>query len=104
MKKIFKYQFSTTSSLGISMPRFAKILCVQVQNNVACIWAMVDPEQPTEMKHFEVFGTGHEIPDIPDAFPEIPARVYVGTYQEAGGKLVWHLFEKNYTENEDETK
>ena len=104
MKKIFKYPFVTTGSLGISMPRFAKILCVQMQDGNPCIWAMVDPEQKLVMRHFEVFGTGHSIPDIPDSFPSIPARVYVGTYQQANGKLVWHLFEANYIVNEDEAK
>jgi hypothetical protein len=77
------------------MPRFAKILCVQMQNDTPCIWAMVDPKQETEMRHFEIFGTGHSIPIVPETMPEIPARVYVGTYQEAGGALVWHLFERN---------
>ena len=43
MKKIYKYAIEITDDRDIVMPVGAKILTVQNQNGVPCIWAMVDP-------------------------------------------------------------
>lgn len=43
MKKIYKYRIEVTDDQNIEMPVGAKILTVQTQNGVPCIWAMVDP-------------------------------------------------------------
>lgn len=46
-------------------------------------WAVVDLDAPRELRHFQVFGTGHHVPD---------GAAHVGTAQVPHG-LVWHLFE-----------
>ena len=43
-----------------------------------------------ELRTFLVKGTGHPLPDR--------GLRYVGTVQEAGGRLVWHVFEQLFVE------
>ena len=84
--KIFKYQLETTDLQQIEMPEGATILCIQTQNNVPCIWAMVNPINQNIKRSFEIFGTGHSIPNSGE-------RKYIGTYQLSSGLLVFHCFE-----------
>lgn len=70
------------------MPVGAKILTVQVQNGIPCMWAMVDPDASTEEVTIRVHGTGHPICDS--------AKLeYIGTFQIYGGGLVFHVFKEN---------
>jgi hypothetical protein len=69
------------------MPKGAEILTVQRQGNMACIWAIVDPNADRERRVFEVFGTGQSMHD--DMGVE---REYVNTFQQ--GPYVWHVFER----------
>lgn len=88
MKTIYKYEIYTGSQT-IEMPKDAEILCVQRQLDSACVWAIVETSEDTEFKKIDVFRTGHPISD------EIGFhREYIGTYQEAGGGLIWHVFER----------
>ena len=77
-------------SLSITAPglacKDAKILCIQTQNETPCIWALVEPNSTVEKRTFEIFGTGHNI-------PENSNRKYVGTYQLKDGQLTFHCFE-----------
>lgn len=84
---IFKYQFSTNDGFTIQMPAGATVLTVQLQQGIPCIWAKLDPQQPNVARHFRVFGTGHNFVEGAESLR------YVGTYQEYGGSLIWHLFE-----------
>lgn len=86
-KKIFKYQLENTDVQTVEMPKDAEILCIQTQNEVPCIWALVEPKKTLTKRTFEIFGTGHDV-------PEFTVRVYVGTYQLHGGSLVFHCFER----------
>jgi hypothetical protein len=80
MKQIWKYQVENL----IEMPKEAEILTVKVQDSFnVCIWAKVDPEKETEIRAFEVIGTGHPFDDT--------NKEYIGTYLD--GPFVWHLFE-----------
>lgn len=85
MSVVYKYEIMKRTEL--KMPRGAKALTVQVQNGAPRLWALVDPEQPEERRVFEVYGTGHKIPDIHSV-------VYVGTFQVDDGAFVFHLFER----------
>ena len=85
MSAVYKYEIMDRTELR--MPRGAKVLAVQVQNGAPRLWALVDPEQPEERRFFEVYGTGHPIPDIHSA-------VYVATFQVDDGAFVFHLFER----------
>jgi hypothetical protein len=85
MKRIFKYKLETTDLQSIDMPQGAEILCLQVQNGEPCIWALVNDAATVTKRHFEIYGTGHNIPNA--------NRKYIGTYQLRGGALVYHCFE-----------
>lgn len=84
--KIFKYQLEKTDNQFIGMPQGAEILCIQVQNEKPCIWALCDPDKPISQRLFVTFGTNGYL-------PETIYRKYIGTYQLIGGKLVFHVFE-----------
>lgn len=85
MKKIYKYAIEITDDQDIVMPVGAKILTVQNQNGVPCIWAMVDPNSEKENVHIRVHDTGHNVPDS-------DRLEYIGTFQMCGGSLVFHVF------------
>lgn len=85
MLTIHKYELEPGANV-VLMPRDAQVLTVQVQRRVPCMWAKVDPTQPTEPRTFAIYGTGHDV-------PADPRLRYVGTFQQAEGALVWHVFE-----------
>ena len=84
---IFKYPFEVTDLISIEMPKGAHALTVQTQGEIPCIWAIVDPEAPPEIRQFHCYGTGHPI-NI-----DISKTRYVGTFQLLGGRFIGHLFE-----------
>lgn len=86
MKTIYKYKLIGASSQTIEMPVGAEVLTIQVQNEIPCIWVIVDPYYSLEKRVFEIFGTGHEIPYSAN-------RKYIGTYQLNNRCLVFHCFE-----------
>jgi hypothetical protein len=86
MNTIHKYVLSS-GRMKIALPIGAKVLTVQRQGEDLCLWAVVDSSQQREMRVFEVFGTGHQMPDGLSKFQ------YISTVQEMGGALVWHVFE-----------
>lgn len=86
MKTIWKFALPCVDEAFVSMPVGAQILCVQTQINNPCLWAVVDPDALTkEVRRFNIYGTGHEIEGEPGT--------YIGTFQLAGGTLVFHVFE-----------
>ncbi|MCK5235905.1 MAG: hypothetical protein KAR06_02880 [Deltaproteobacteria bacterium] len=93
--KIFKYPFKVSDEVRIGMPLGAHILTVQVQHGEPCIWAIVDPEQPHELRSFLVIGTGHLFSN------DLSKSRYIGTFQlevgyarfSAREVFVGHLFE-----------
>jgi len=82
---IYKYPINNESYQQINMPKDAKILSVQLQNNMPCIWAMVNLDNPMEIRKFYWFFTGEQMDD-PDAY------TYIATFQL--GWMVCHLFEE----------
>lgn len=86
-QQIWKYEIATTDWQHIEMPKNAKILCVQIQNRMPCIWAMGDTEEELINRKIVVIGTGHDVPDYEEL-------IYIGTYQLDDGRLVFHVFER----------
>lgn len=84
-KTIWKFELSGDHVQQVEMPDGAAIVCLQLQGGSPCIWAMVNPEANRVKRTFEIFGTGHPVPEA--------TRMYVGTYQIYGGSLVFHVFE-----------
>ena len=85
MKTIWKFQFEIADVIEIDMPKVIEILHFEIQGDVPCIWAIVNPVIPLKPKQFRLFGTGHPIRE--------DNLKYIGTSMHRGGELVWHLFE-----------
>ena len=88
MKTVYKYPIAIEDFITLELPKRAVVLCVQMQQGQPNIWALVDPEQPTETRTFLMVGTGHPI--MEESYFRM---VYVGTFQLHEGELVFHLFE-----------
>jgi hypothetical protein len=69
------------------MPAGARLLSVQYQKTALCVWAVADTAAPLVNRRFAVFGTGW------DMTPEAAVMPHVGTVQEPGTGLVWHVFD-----------
>lgn len=87
-KTIWKFPLPINDDISVYMPRGAHVIAVQPQNGVYCVWAIVDPENSMESRQFFWRGTGHPMPDI-------PVR-HIGTVQQMGGALIFHLFEPSF--------
>ena len=88
MKTIWKF---TLAPIGaVEIPVGAKLLDVQVQNNLVVLWALVDPEAPKEVRRLRINGTGW---DITESLGE-----YIATFQKDG--LVFHVFDQPAGERE----
>lgn len=87
-KVIWEYPIDIRDSFKFFMPKGAEILSAQAQNNVPCIWALVSSTTPLVQRKFRVLGTGFPIPE-----DSLSNMKFVGTIQQNGGTLVWHLFD-----------
>ncbi len=84
MKTIFKYPLCMIDDQLVSMPAGAEILTVQMQSDVPCLWARVDPNMPKVGRVIHINGTGHNLSH---------EGAYIGTFQMAHGALVFHAFD-----------
>ena len=85
---IWKFGFSPSNEISITMPKGAEILTLQTVGNNPFIWAFVNSEAENEKRHFKMYGTGHII-----QIKENTMERYIGTYQLYEGTLVFHLWE-----------
>ena len=85
--RVFKWKLPAASHFELTLPRGARLLTVQEQRGELMLWALVDPEAPTETRDFRIAGTGHLIDEDANTLR------YVGTVQMSNGSLVWHVFE-----------
>ncbi len=86
MKTIHKYTFKIEDEVSIEMPKGARILSVQCQDDIPVMWALVDTENELETRLFNIFGTGEEIWPSFDYSKED----HLATFQH--GIFVWHIF------------
>jgi len=87
---IWKYTLKVTDTQSFRIPKGSKILTVQTQNDIPCIWVLVDQkEELTEVRTIGIHGTGNPIPDNPG--------IYIGTFQIRYGQLVFHVFDETNT-------
>ena len=85
MRAVYKYALPIDDFIRVPLPKGARVLTVQMQGDTPCMWVLVDPSAPEEMRRFRLAGTGHELP--------ADGLEYVGTFQMRGGALVFHPFE-----------
>lgn len=85
MKTIYKYPIITPiGNATIDIHEDAQFLAVQMQDNVPCIWAVIDTSKPIRSFNVLIAGTGNSLP--------IDLGGYIGTYQ--NGWFVGHVFIK----------
>ena len=87
--QVWKYEIKPNKVI-VEMPKDAEILTVQNQHGRVCIWALVNPENEKEKRHFEVYGTGYDI----FIYGFDTKLKYINTFQLFSGDLVFHLFER----------
>jgi hypothetical protein len=86
--RIFKYKM-TDNECQLRMPIGAQFLSVQCQFDEICLWMEVPDVStggPEVERTFIAIGTGH-------LFNERGLK-YLGTVQQAEGRLIWHIFER----------
>ena len=83
---IWKYELKLEPVQVLDVPRYANLLCLQMQHGKPCLWFVVTPGNEKELRQFQTYGTGTESPEI--------GMVYIGTYQIDEGQFVFHVFEK----------
>ena len=86
MKKIWKFELNLQDIVNIVMPSNAKILSIQVQHGLPCLWALVEDSSLKETRTFITHETGESIDDL-------NLKEYIGSYQRDNGNLVSHVFE-----------
>lgn len=84
--KIWKYPLSAADQQNVKLPIGSKILDIQMQGEIPCLWAIVNDETlETETRTIAIYGTGHTIPDDPGK--------YISTFQLKNMPLDFHAFE-----------
>jgi hypothetical protein len=84
-RRIWKFVLRITDEQHIEMPMGPEFLAVQFQGGQLCLWALVEPENALHPHRFYIVGTGNPMPD--------DFGLYIGTVQQPGLPLVWHVFE-----------
>jgi hypothetical protein len=69
----------------IAVPTAARFLSAQIQGDQLCLWALVNPKAPLQLKRIVILGTGHPVPTEQMRF--------IDTVQMENGALIWHIFE-----------
>lgn len=85
MRTIYKFPLQVAALQQVDMPAESKILCVQIQRGVPCLWAVVERGAIHQWSRtIRMIGTGREAPGETDE--------YLGTIQIDDGALVLHAF------------
>lgn len=93
MLTIWKFELPMDDIATIDMPAGATPMSVHMQDNKACLWALVDPDNKFVPHKFRVAGTGHPI-DPGDA-GELIGVLYItnpAAYPGSGPHQVYHVF------------
>ncbi len=85
MTTIYKYPVAPGAFI-LRIPKGARFLAAQVQQENPQMWFLLDPEADNESRFFVLAGTGERVPDS-------DKLTHLSTFQMNGGALVFHLFE-----------
>lgn len=86
-KTIWKYELNVADITYIDMPENAEILSIHIQDEIPCIWALVDKDNINETRVFEIYGTGHPITG------NHKNKKFIGTFLINNDTLVFNVFE-----------
>ena len=84
MKTIYKYQ-ALGPDIAVPLPADSQIVTAGEQDGMLFVWALhgiPDPNTTYRDHYFDVYGTGHMIPEN---------ATYISTF--FSGPFVWHVFE-----------
>ena len=87
-ERIWKYGFRITDGFSITTKKGSKLLDVQMIEGEPYMWFLVDENAEEETRNFEIYGTGHPLPEDVSGL-----RRHQKTFTQFNGGLVWHLFE-----------
>jgi len=87
-KTVWRYAIPVADDFTLMMPKGARPLCIQVQDDIPCLWALVDPTQQEVGRRFRLAGTGH-----PLTYDTETILIHIDTFQIEDGALVFHIFE-----------
>lgn len=87
MITIYKYVLEVGSD-KLCLPKDAEFLSVAFQGENLCLWCKVDTSAQSEIRMFNIFGTGWEITEQMGT-----SRAFIGTAHTDSG-LVFHVFER----------
>jgi hypothetical protein len=82
---VWKYPLQVADEQTIYVPSDPRVLHLEMQHQQPCMWLLVDPEKERMKMKIRIIGTGWAPVDT-------TLWVYLGTYMEQGGRLVWHYF------------
>lgn len=82
MRTIHKFMLRITGVQEIELPRDARVLSLQMQRDIPCLWAEVDDMADQERVVVRMYGTGFELG---------PTGRYLGTVQ-FPDTTVWHFY------------
>lgn len=84
MLTIWKFPLEVEEAQYIEMPRGARVLSVDVQGGIPCLWAVVDDQNVKDSVLVITYGTGQPM--------QMDYTKFIGTYQLYGGSFVGHVF------------
>jgi len=84
MNKIYKYQLGTVDTQSIIMKQGYKILDLQLQRGIPCVWVLIDPNNNNSLVEFRTYATGQTVDER--------SNEYIGSYQLYGGDAIFHVF------------
>ena len=82
--QVWKYELKIENEQWIELPHGAKILNIDVQRGVPCLWAQVDTNMGKTSTLIVTHGTGHKM--------RSGDMTFLGTYQFDDGSFVGHVF------------
>ncbi|MCL1981073.1 MAG: hypothetical protein FWG62_08375 [Proteobacteria bacterium] len=86
MKTIWKFELTPNRLQSVPLPSGAQLLTVRTKEDDApVLWALVDPEMPTEERYLGIYTTNTAMPDDPGK--------YIDSFFIYEGSLEFHLFE-----------
>ena len=91
MRTIFKTQLKVCDQQTVQLPRGFKILDIDRQGGMPCIWYECDSEAEKVDVDIYCVGTGQNIDGI-------SSMMYIGTVHDRSGGFVWHYYLKPTTD------
>lgn len=88
MRTIWKYPLELTDQTELMIPKGAEVLTAQMQELQLGLWILVNSDAETEVRTFDIYGTGNPVPAID---LRTHTRKYIATVQQS--IFVWHVFE-----------